>query len=182
MALAGGICLMWGKAGANSIYEIGTADPGTPASENDETSFLNQLLKMYNTGSPGSPFDNGHNVFTLNVGSAVPSPILATVANGDNKGQVLPRGNGPSTGLQINLSGLSFKPTYAMVKWGQDSEFYYIGGLTGTITLNNDINKNGESHYDLWTGESPQVPDGGMTVVLLGAALSGLALIRRQMV
>ena len=182
LALAGGTCLLATNAGAYTIYELGTAVPGTPANVDNETGFLSQLITMYNAGVPTSPFNNGNNIFTLAVGSAVPAPNLPTVANADNQGQVLPHGSGPSTGLVIDLSLLSFKPTYAMVKWGQDSEFYYIGGLTGQITLNNDINQNGESHYDLWTaGGSTQVPDGGTTVLLLGAALSGLALIRRKL-
>jgi len=79
----------------------------------------------------------------------------------------------------INLGANSYN--YVMVKWGQDDEFYYIGGLTGTITLNNDVNGNGESHYDLFGGTPRQVPDGGTTILLFGAALSGLGLLRRKL-
>jgi len=176
LALAGGTCLLGTTVGANTITELGTVTPGTPASPSDETGYLTQLINMYNNGTPASPFSSGNKTYTLNVGSAVPPPSLP--APGVNNGQVV-SGNGPQTGLMINLGANSYN--YVMVKWGQDDEFYYIGGLTGTITLNNDVNGNGESHYDLFGGTPRQVPDGGTTILLFGAALSGLGLLRRKL-
>jgi hypothetical protein len=165
------------SAQATTIYELGTVDPGSPASPSDETGYLNTLLLSYNLGVPISPFTLGGHTYTLAPGSYVPAPILA--GPGPNNGQVCPSGSGVTTGLVINLGAGGFN--YAMVKWGNTDEFYYVAGLSGNITLNNDTGEsplNGESHYDLF---GKAVPDGGATVVLLGVALSGLGLIRRKL-
>jgi hypothetical protein len=60
---------------------------------------------------------------------------------------------------------------------GQDFEAYYVGGLSGSVTLENDVNKNGISDYTYWNQHS--VPDGGMTAGLLGLGLMGLAVARK---
>jgi len=69
---------------------------------------------------------------------------------------------------------------------------YYIHGLTGIIDLVNDItgtnskdqpfNQKGLSN--VWfsgEGKPPTIPDGGTTVVMLGAAVSAFGLIRRKL-
>ena len=74
--------------------------------------------------------------------------------------------------------------TYLIAKYdGQNdlSEVWNISGLTGTIT----IPGNGPLGYGLsgWRlfnpGGTPGVPDGGTTVMLLGAALGALGMARR---
>jgi hypothetical protein len=61
-------------------------------------------------------------------------------------------------------------------------EAYYINGLS-SFTLVNDVNRNGWSGFELWDPQTQtdQVPDGGTTLALLGAAVSSLALIRRRL-
>jgi hypothetical protein len=138
---------------------------------------LTGLVDAYITGTPSSPFNiviGSHtDIATLDVGSAVLG--LQLPAPGANQGQVTGNGGNSSTVISLGTGGYD----YAMVKWGQDSEFYYVHGLTGDLTLSNDVNKNGESHYDLWKGGT--VPDGGTTVLFLGASLSGLAWLRRKL-
>ena len=82
---------------------------------------------------------------------------------------------GTIAGLQYTTSGLLAPPTYASVQAGatiNNSAF----GLTELLTITSvpggsyslDASLNG-------------IPDGGTTVMLLGAALSGLAILRRKM-
>jgi hypothetical protein len=164
---------------ANSVYELGTVDPGVPSSTDAETTMLLGLIQSYNTGSPASPFiitiGPHNNVATLDVGSAVPAAPLPApgIASGN-----LGVGGGQQDNYVIDLGAGGFN--YAMVKWGQISEFYYIGGLSGLVSLSNDVNENGESHFTLW-GPGTTVPDAGATVVLLGGAMSFLGLMRRKL-
>jgi hypothetical protein len=83
--------------------------------------------------------------------------------------------SGTIAGLQYTTSGLLAPPTYANVQNGvniNNSAF----GLTELLTITSvpggsyslDASLNG-------------IPDGGTTVMLLGAALSGLAILRRKM-
>jgi hypothetical protein len=83
--------------------------------------------------------------------------------------------SGTIAGLQYTTSGLLAAPTYASVQSGvniNNSAF----GLTELLTITSvpggsyslDASLNG-------------IPDGGTTVMLLGAALSGLAILRRKM-
>ena len=87
--------------------------------------------------------------------------------------------------FNINLGAGGFD--YLIVQWdGPEggNAIYYLGGLSGTITVTNDIffNQNHQpfaaSGYWL-SGGGQGVPDGGTTVMLLGAALGALGMARR---
>jgi hypothetical protein len=139
---------------------------------------LTDLITAYNAGGPFSAFSvtiaSHTDTATVVPGSSLPPAPLG--APGVNNGQVV-ISNGPSNAYSVNLGLGGFN--YLMVKWGQDSEFYDVAGLTGTVSFSNDINQNGISHYDIWG--AGKVPDGGTTVMLLGAAVTGLGLIRRKL-
>ena len=171
--------LMSLSAFGNSIYELGQVVPSEPANPTEETTMLTALISHYNAGGPFSPFNiviGPHTDVGLVVpGSALPAAPLG--APGVNNGQVVIN-NGPSNSYSVNLGAGGYN--YLMIKWGRSSEFYDVAGLTGTVAFSNDINQNGISHFDIW-GPGTTVPDGGTTVVLLGAALSGLGLMRRKL-
>ena len=59
-----------------------------------------------------------------------------------------------------------------------------MGGLTGTITIPQFGNgeQYGISHVYIFNPNGLTVPEGGMSLVLLGAAVGGLALARRFVV
>lgn len=179
IATIGCASLLAVSALGNSIYELGTVVPSEPANSSDETTMVTDLIGSYNTGTPSSPFTitiGSHSLTaTLAAGSSVPTAPLP--APGANNGQVVIN-NGPSSAYTVDLGTGGFN--YLMIKWGRSSEFYYVGGLSGDVSFSNDINENGISHFDLWGGDST-VPDGGTTVLLLGAALSGLGLLRRKL-
>jgi hypothetical protein len=186
LAAALGLSLATFGARAKTIYELGSVDPGSPASTADETAYLQVLITGYNDGLTGllsDAFtgDPGHD-YTLSPGSFVPSPLLPS-DNIVNNGQVN-AGNGPNTGLEVDLATGGY--AYAVVKWGDIDEFYYINGLTGDVTFNNEVNKNGESHYDLFnaTGGPTKTglgaPDVSTTAGLLALGLTGISLFRRK--
>ena len=147
--------------------ELGTVNSGSPASQADETGYLTTLLNNYSSGS----FSSGGHTYTPAPGSSVPSASLPTspVIN-------VSQATGGVAGI-VNVwetVTLTAGDDYALIKWGDEDEFYYVGGLTGTVTLYNDTgNGNGESHYDLWTATGKSVPDGGNTAILLGSVMVG---------
>ena len=73
-----------------------------------------------------------------------------------------------------NLTGTTYNILpgyqYVVLKVGNNWQAYYLGGAGGTVT---SPNGNGFS-------TASYVPDGGSTVMLLGAALSVIAVARRK--
>jgi hypothetical protein len=65
-------------------------------------------------------------------------------------------------GVFIDQNGLSYIGNYQL-NWGQTGDAY---SLQGTAAVG---------------ARQVGVPDGGLTIMLLGAALSGLALVRRKL-
>jgi hypothetical protein len=95
----------------------------------------------------------------------------------------------PSGATITHVSGPVVGPTaYLLVKDGNQEPAWYLFNLTalswtGTQTL--DLsgfwpNQGAISHVALY-GTRTQVPDGGMTISLLGSALVGLGLLRRKL-
>ena len=60
---------------------------------------------------------------------------------------------------------------------------WYVGGLTGTesIPLWGSGHQFGLSHVYVFNSDQTQVPDGGTTAFLLGAALMGLVFFRARL-
>jgi hypothetical protein len=180
-----GICLFAVSSMANSINELGTVVPGTPASTKSDQTFLTGLITAYNAGGsgswqvPGAPGGGSWN-YTLNPGSALagvmPLPTLnGSYVLGDMGGVSASTSVGGVTSVTISLLGIT--SDYITIKWGQDFEAYYVAGLTGSLTLQNDVNRNGISGYTYWNGG--QVPDGAATIALLGLGLSTLCFFAR---
>ena len=76
---------------------------------------------------------------------------------------------------------------YLFLHWGGSGggwiQAFYVGGLSGTFTFDNSAipGAGGLSGYRLYDAPPGDVPDGGITALLLGAALSALGLIRRKL-
>jgi hypothetical protein len=82
--------------------------------------------------------------------------------------------------IDLRVGGL-YTYLFATYK-GYGAEVWYVGNLNGIITI--PFLADGHYRHNLtgWTLFGPRsagVPDGGLTVTLLGAALGGLALTRR---
>lgn len=182
-ALTAGICLFTVASMANSMTELGTVVPGTPASANSDQTFLSGLISTYNSNGghsaswlvPGAP-GGGSWTYTLNPGSSLPGPLLPTLNGSFQLGNM--SGISGSTSVTLSLAGIT--SDFITIKWGQDFEAYYVHGLTGSVTLNNDINANGISGFTYWNEGPGQVPDGGSTVALLGLGLGSLGLLARR--
>jgi len=140
--------------------------------------YLNNMIDVYN-GTAVSPID-GEN-YTVLKGTFTPPPALATASSlgsditpssGDGKGS-------PTATIHLGTGGFS----YLIAQWdgpnGADA-VYYIAGLTGDITLSNDLpgfDKNGQplSRYGLsgyWLGHSTSdTPVPEPTTMIAGALL-----------
>ena len=70
--------------------------------------------------------------------------------------------------------------TYLFAKYdGYGSEVWYVGRLSGVITIPSLGGGCALTEWTLFGPGVPAVPDGGSTVMLLGAALAALAIGRR---
>lgn len=170
----------------NTNQVLGRIIPGTPANPANETEMVRFLVAALNTGSSGAvaysgagvnlgnnPADGGPEVYTLW------DPVGVTAGSAP-----LPLATGTQTvtsNVNINLG--AFVYDWILAKFGQDSVVFYIGNLSGAITIPNLTgNRNGLSGYLLVNKRDlPQgnVPDGGATVALLGLSLAGMAMVRR---
>ncbi len=173
----------------DSTELIGTVTPNpttSPANELVELSFINQLLSQYNADPKLMNVSSGGLLYHLQPGSNVPAAPLPAAT-----GNLIPNTdlNFVSGNVNIGTGG-----SYLVAKVANNFGVYYIGGLTGTHTLTNNIflNTNNQaqdfSHFAVFgpivpdsNTPGPRVPDGGSTVALLGAGLLGLAALRRRL-
>jgi hypothetical protein len=175
---------------------LGTIDPGTPANLKNEMVMVNGLLegwgdvKGYNDGAlsgtvlgdnpddPNRPKKNPRlEVYTLRFSSStyIPDAGEAPLAVSGKKVN--------TCNTRIHLGKNSYE--WVLAKWGKDSAVYYIGGLTGELELTLggtgwDKKGHGLSHYTLFHGKPTDVPDGGLTISLLGLALGALGLASKK--
>ena len=152
-------------------HVVGTVSPGAPASPADVADYINFMISL----APGSS-GTFHN-----------PPHTQTVTRSSNLFPSLPNALVPGavsgTGTTINLgAGGVFSYLFAKYDGQNDiSQVWYVGNLSGILTIPLD----GPLGHGLsgWILFPPggQVPDGGTTVMLLGAALGALGIARRYM-
>jgi hypothetical protein len=174
-SIAVGLCLFALAGRANSVRELGTVTPGAPNDPTSQQGFLTGLINGYNAGTRGSwtvagAPGGGNYTYNVHPGSSLTLvPRIPTFNGNFLTGNMA--GVSGSTSVTISLAGYA-GVDYITVKWGNDFEAYYVAGLTGSVTLGNDINHNGISSYSYGNGR--YVPDGGTTVALLGLGLAGV--------
>ena len=145
--------------------ELGFVEFGIPSGDSDRLTYVNHLISMPLGGTDtadGQNYTRSNNFF-----SSLPNAVLAGLLNG--------------TGTTINL-GSGY--TYLFAKYdgpNYGSEVWYVGNLSGTITIPANGGGYGLSGWTLFGPGGVQVPDGGATVMLLGAALGALGIARRFM-
>jgi VPDSG-CTERM motif len=149
-------------------HALGVVEGNIPPGEGVRRNFVNHLIEMA-LGSHdqafGRDFSRSNNSFSL-----LPQAVLAGHVNG--------------TGTTVNLgSGLY---TYLFANYEGDrqhsdsAEVWYVGNLSGVITIPGIFGMNSLSGWTLFgPGVGGVVPDGGTTVMLLGAALGALGVVRR---
>ena len=147
-------------------HVVGTITPGAPADPADVANYINFMIALLPGGagiSDGQIITRSTNLF-----GSLPTASAVGAVSG--------------TGTTIDLNAIGGTFTYLFAKYdGQNdvSQVWNISGLTGIITIPAD----GPLGYGLsgWIlfGPTGQVPDGGTTAMLLGAALGALGMARR---
>ena len=172
----------------NAADLIGTITNGTPANPTNETAYVNNELTLFNGGTISNPMGQTYALAGAGQGGSVNSPPLpmpAVLDTTQGSGGQITSGVQNQTTFRLNLgSGYN----YLMVKWDGVDALYDIQGLTGTVTVTNDVVFNSgtnpqpqaASHADLFNPTSVGVPDSASTAVLLGVALIGIGLLRRK--
>jgi VPDSG-CTERM exosortase interaction domain len=145
-------------------HELGFVNFGIPSGDSDRLAYVNHLIGMA-LGSQDDAFGQ-HFTRSNNAFSPLPQAVLAGHVNG--------------TSTTINLgSGLY---TYLFAKYdgpNYGSEVWYVGNLSGIITIPATAGGYGLSGWTLFGTGVPGVPDGGITAMLLGTALGALGMARR---
>lgn len=163
----------------SSAEYLGLIDPALPASIAAEAGYINTLLAQPLDSGPTSI---GGQEYTRSNNDCPDCPTA--VATGAFKVEAL-KVNGVDNVNQIHLGIDVTGWTYLLAKYdgpNYGSVVFYVGGLSGPIDLLEFLPENERpnyqiSHYTLFNN----VPDGGMTLMLLGGALIGLEGLRRRL-
>lgn len=162
-----------------ATYGVGYYTPTALGAANN-VGYVQDLISVYNGGSP--TFAPGE-TYTVSQGANTPSSPLGKPLAFVNS----PNGGNAGNNKTSDTITLATASTYLVCQWdgpnGGDA-VYYIAGLSGQIDLENDLpNKSQYGLSGYWyvsASEPANVPEGTSTVVLLGAALTGLSLIRSR--
>ena len=158
---------------------VGTTNPGNPPTNINVADWIN-FMRGLGLGQSGTfhPGQNDEQSITRsnNVFANLPVANAATALRNDSPVNV--NGN-----VVINLGPTVGTYSYLFAKYdGQnDTSFvWYVGNLSGVITIP-FVGPAGHniSGYILFGATPGGVPDGGTTVMLLGAALGALGMARR---
>jgi|GEM_PF-2737269 hypothetical protein len=179
-----GLCALSAQAISvtTADYGIGTIVPGTPASPAAELGYVQTSVDIWNGNTtPGTYSGNG---FGLLNGALVPASLTAPTAEPSNDSNF--NGSGNSAVISLGSGGYQ----YLLTRWGGGDILYYVEGLSGDITVENDLISPGQtdtglSHFALFGDESdsnppPSVPDGASTLALLGPVLLGFGYFGRK--
>jgi hypothetical protein len=172
-ALLLGLILLPLVATANSIPVNITVSGGAlvvAAPKSDLGDFGDATVLNWLTGDVSS-----YNTLTS---SSLPAPVSIS--------QIGLTGGAGGNSIVLDLTGTA---DYLFFHWGGQgggwAQAFNIAGLTGDFTFDNSLIGTGQgpsvgglSFYSLYGPTS--VPDGASTMLMLGAALSGIALIKRR--
>ena len=151
-------------------HELGQVHPPVPEGDADITQYVNFMIGLALGGS-GHVIIGPHDALvTRSLNDFGPLPSPATLAL---------RG----TGTTINL-GTQGTYDYLFAHYGGPgggtAEVWFVGDLSGIITIPaTGFGGYGLSGWALFTALGGAVPDGGATVMLLGAALAAIGVARR---
>ena len=126
-----------------------------------------------NLATPGNGSNVSNDVYFLQeqINLWTGNPALQSVYSGGPVGAIAANVEGLSGSIYNTLPGLQ----YVVLHWGGAGggsyQAYYLGGLGGTVYAPSGAGGLSSARY---------VPDGGSSVMLLGAALSVIAVARRK--
>jgi VPDSG-CTERM motif len=142
-------------------HELGFLWPGIPSGNQQRVTYVNHLVGM---ALGGFDIANGQLYFRSNNAFS-PLPTATWALNG--------------TGTTINLGGGGIY-TYLFADYDVfGAEVWYVGDLSGIIHIPGFSGGCGLTEWTLFGPGGQGVPDGGTTVMLLGAALGALGIARR---
>ena len=148
-------------------FDLGSITPPEPASPTDEEGYVNTLIAQ----ALGSTTTIAGHTYTRTFASCGTCPAAVFNSRDETGGNTVDLGTGGFTYLLGKYDGPN-----------GGSEVWNVQGLTGivTIPLTGLAGQNfGLSHWSLFGPGGNGVPDGGATVMLLGAALGSLGMARR---
>jgi hypothetical protein len=153
-------------------YVVGTTNPGNPPTNTNVASWINFMITL-GLGQQGN-IGNQTVTRSMNAFANLPNANAAAAVRNDSpvnlKGKV-----------QIDLGATVGTYSYLFAKYdGQNdiSQVWYVGDLSGVITIPY-LGPLGHAISGYILFPSGAVPDGGTTVMLLGAALGALGMARR---
>ena len=149
--------------------ELGFVDPGLPAGDANRTLFVNTMIGLALGGSTHVIIGPHDNLVARSNNDFGPLPTAVFAQNGSTT--TIDLGVGLYSYLYAKYDGPNF-----------GAEVWYVGNLSGIITIPafGLAGQNyGLSGWTLFGPGVPGVPDGGATVMLLGAALGALGMARR---
>ncbi|HZR63883.1 MAG TPA: VPDSG-CTERM sorting domain-containing protein [Terriglobales bacterium] len=166
-ALVGAVLAFSNSAKALAIgdaHELGFVNFGIPSGDADRLTYVNHLIGMAlgtSDKADGQTYFRSNNDF----GPLAPAVLTGLV-------------NGSSTSINLGAGGTYL---YLFAKYdgpNYGSEVWYVGDLSGIITIPDTAGGYGLSGWTLF-GSAGSVPDGGTTAMLLGTALGALGVARR---
>jgi protein with PEP-CTERM/exosortase system signal len=152
-------------------HELGQVRPPIPEGDADITQYVNFMIGLALGGS-GHVIIGPHDALvtrSLNDFGPLPSPATLAV-----------RGTGTTIDLGTTAGVYDYLFAHYGGPGGGTAEVWFVGDLSGVITIPaTGFGRYGLSGWALFTAPGGAVPDGGATVMLLGAALAALARARR---
>ena len=156
----------------NDTHVVGTVTPVNPADPTSRANYINFMIGL--TPGTSGTFQNPPHTQTItrssNLFASLPNALVPGAVSG--------------TDTTIDLGSGVFSYLFAKYDGGNDiSQVWYVGNLSGIVTIPADGPLgHGLSGWVLFPpGGGGQVPDGGTTVMLLGAALGALGVARRYL-
>ncbi len=149
--------------------DLGLIDPNHPADPTSSAGFVDILLSQ---AAPSGPTVIGDNTYTRTSNDPL--------GFGNYPAAVFGVDLGSSTTISLGSGYLYLLGKYDGPNFG--SEVWYVGGLTGVITIPATGGGYGLSHVYLFNGSGGVgLPDGGSTLAMLGIAISGLGFLKRKL-
>jgi len=142
-------------------HELGFVNYGIPSGDADRTLYVNHLIDQA-LGTTEQADGQTYTRSNYNFGPLTDAVFAR---------------NGTTTTINIATGYQYLFAKYDGPNYG--SEVWYIGDLSGSITIPATAGGYGLSGWTLFNEGGNQVPDGGTTAILLGAALAGTELLRR---
>ena len=156
-------------------YYVGVVVPGIPPDPADQTDYLTKLISLSTGTACGVGYDpcvgdvydqSTYSRIDSTLAGVLPAPNPLDATHVDVNGALDP----------IDVTGVS----YVLAKYDAEKAgtLVWLVSGTNTVTIPTTFNDHGLSNYTIFGTTS--VPDGGMTLMLLGGALVGIGALRRR--